>query len=81
MKHKDGSCGTPDVCRVAVTGSYQDFNGTVLSRLDVLCKVLVLYPSEERRRVGEGRGEEEIGEKRKEERRGERRGKERKEER
>lgn len=39
--HHAGS--TPDICRSAVTSSYQDFNGTVLSCLDVLCKVLVLY--------------------------------------
>lgn len=45
LPHHAGS--TPDVCRGAVTSSYQDFYGTVLSRLDVLCKVLVLV--EERR--------------------------------
>lgn len=33
---------TPDISRSAVTSSYQDFNRPVLSRLDVLCKVLVL---------------------------------------
>lgn len=47
--HHAGS--TPDICRSAVTSSYQDLNGAVLSRLDVFCKVLVL----ERRGEGEER--------------------------
>lgn len=34
--------GAPDVSRSAVTGSYEDFDGAVLPRLDVLCKVLML---------------------------------------
>lgn len=54
--HHAGS--TPDICRSAVASSYQDFNGSVLSCLDVLCKVLVLYGEEKRR--------EERGEKREE---------------
>ena len=47
LPHHAGS--TPDVCRGTVTSSYQDFNGTVLSRLDVLCKVLVLHREEDRK--------------------------------
>lgn len=35
--------GAPDVRRRTVPGSYQDLNGAVLSRLDVLCEVLVLF--------------------------------------
>lgn len=42
--HHAGS--TPDVCGGAVTCADQDFDGTVLSRLDVLGKVLVLYEEE-----------------------------------
>lgn len=47
--HHAGS--TPDVCRGAVTSSYQHLNGTVLSRLDVFSKVLVLKRRGQERRL------------------------------
>lgn len=43
----------PDVSWGTVSGSYQDLNGAVLSRLDVFCKVLMLFRREKQKHLAQ----------------------------